>query len=87
MREAGVLGIRAGIAASEFEWYIIDGMRVGVTEQRADSLTESFVGGELERKIFRKAIRYVVVRRRSELDFGGKVDAVKPLRSVRESAG
>ena len=87
MREAGVLRIGAGIAAAEFQRHIIDGMRVGVTKQRADSLAESFVGGELEGKILRKAIRYVVVDIALSWIYGRKADAVKPLRSARESAG
>ena len=81
MREAGILGIRAGIAASEFQWYIVDGMRVGVAKQRAYSLAESFVGGELEGKIFREAIRYVVVDVALSWIYGRKAGAVRPLRS------
>ena len=38
MREAGILGIWPGIAATEFQRYIVDSMRVGVAKQRTDSL-------------------------------------------------
>src|ERR1700722_5941770 len=61
MRETGILRIRASVAAPEFQRHIVDGVRVGVTEQRGDPLAQTLVGGELEGKVFREAVGKIVV--------------------------
>src|SRR5580698_2858386 len=61
MRETGILRIRASVAAAEFQRHIVDGVRVGVTEQRGDPLAQTLVGGELESKVFREAVGKIVV--------------------------
>src|ERR1700678_2736786 len=61
MRETGILRIRASVAAAEFQRHIVDGVRVGVTEQRGDPLAQTLVGGELEGKVLREAVGKIVV--------------------------
>ena len=69
MRETRILRIRPSIAAAEFQRHIVDGMRIGITEQRADPLAQTLIGGELEGKIFRKAVRNDSSSRRSAMEY------------------
>src|ERR1700729_2635210 len=61
VRESWILWVRPSISAAEFQRHIVDGMRVGVTEQGAYPLTQTLISSELKGEVFRKAIRYVVV--------------------------